>query len=251
MEAKNIQIGPPCSHTFCPLKRCVKLHPILSGLVLILMAGVVLLSIPGSLGHAADVENQWKPAKDKDGIQVYTRPVKGFDFREYRGVTLIKTSVSSLVALVDDITVCSSWIPTCKEGRLLKRLNARETYTYTMNHAPWPVKDRDAIVHNRVSQDPKTKAVTIAMTGKPGYIPREHHFIRVEYLKGFWKFIPKSDGYVQVIYQVLNNPGGGLPAWLVNAAVVSQPFDTLFNMKKKVMEEKYQNAEYNFIKKVK
>jgi len=53
---------------------------------------------------------------------------------------------------------------------------------------------------------------------------------------------------VEVVYQVLSDPSGALPAWLVNSSVISQPYKTLLKMKKVVMLDKYQNARLEFIK---
>ena len=41
-----------------------------------------------------------------------------------------------------------------------------------------------------------------------------------------------DNGQVQVIYQVHNEPGGKIPSWLVNSIVITQPYNTLKNMKK-------------------
>jgi hypothetical protein len=46
---------------------------------------------------------------------------------------------------------------------------------------------------------------------------------------------------------VLSDPGGGLPAWLVNAVSISQPFNTLENLTKIVKDEKYSDAAFDFI----
>ena len=52
---------------------------------------------------AADKEEvKWELAKDKQGVKVYTRKVDGIDFKECKGVITIKTSLTSLVALVSD-----------------------------------------------------------------------------------------------------------------------------------------------------
>ena len=110
-------------------------------------------------------EAKWKLAKNKKGVKVYTRKVEGISFKEYKGVTTIKTSLARLVALAADIEAGPDWIDTCSKGELLKQVNPRESYTYSLNGAPWPVRDRDAVVHNVISQDAKTLAVTIKMTG--------------------------------------------------------------------------------------
>lgn len=190
----------------------------------------------------------WELAKKQDGVTVYTRSVKGSNFKEYKAVTSIKASLPSLVAVVEDVAAYPLWIHTCKEGKLLKRINEKETYNYTINDAPWPVSDRDAAVHNTISQNTGDRVITINIRGIPDYIPEKTGLQRVRKIDGFWRFTPLGDDMVEVLYQVHTEPGGNLPSWLVNSIVVSQPFHTLVNMKKVITQPKYGNAKYSFIK---
>jgi len=190
----------------------------------------------------------WELAKKGKGITVHTREVDGSDFKEYRAVMNIKTSLSSLIALVADISAYPSWIHTCQEGKLLKRISLKEIYAYTINTAPWPVSDRDAIVHNTIIQNNEDRSVIIRIIGVPDYIPPTKGMVRVKMIDGYWRFTPLENSMVQVIYQVHNDPGGDLPPWLVNSVVVSQPYNTLVNMQKIVLRPKYGDAKYEFIK---
>jgi len=189
----------------------------------------------------------WKLEKDANNIKCYTRIVQGSDFKEYKAVTEIKSTLSGLVALIEDMENAPEWIDTCIEGSVLKRLSPKETITYSANGAPWPVDDRDAVVYNRISQEPVTKQVTIELKGKSDYIDEISDRVRIKKLTGFWQLTPKSNDRVEVHYQVHCEPGGNLPSWLVNSVVVDQPYKTLFNMKDYVQKKKYQDKNYGFI----
>lgn len=198
-----------------------------------LKAFLILLGILVSVSvFASDATNGWDLAKESDGIKVYTRNVSDSDFKEFKGVMQVKTTVDALVALVNDAKACPKWIDTCVEGKVLKKVSDNERYCYTLSEAPWPVSDRDAITHSITNRDEKTGAVTINITGAPNYIPEKKGITRVKMIKAMWSFTPKEDGYVEVVYQVHNDPGGSLPAWLINSVAVTQPFNTLRNMRK-------------------
>lgn len=207
------------------------------------IAFLILTALP-SVVHA------WELAKEDstNEIKIYTRKVEGSNFREYKAVMRIKASLSSLVALVDDISACPLWIHTCSEGWLLKRVSPRESYTYTINAAPWPVSDRDAIVLNTISQISPKGPVRIDILGVPDYVPEKKNLVRVKMIKGHWLFTPLGEGITEVLYQVHNDPGGSLPSWLVNSVVVSQPYNTMLNMRKLVNEKKYKDAKFSFIR---
>ena len=106
--------------------------------------------------------------------------------------------------------------------------------------------DRDLITHSRVIQNAKTLAVTILMHSKPSYIPRVKGLIRVPKSIGFWFFKPVKNGRVMVIYQLHSEPGGSIPSWLSNSAVVDMPYNTLRNLRREVV--RYRNARYPMIK---
>jgi hypothetical protein len=207
----------------------------------------MLWSCPGVWAQEKTV---WGLEKDVNRIQCYTRTVKGSNFKEFKAVTEIQSTLSGLVALVADMQNAPEWIDTCIEGRLLKQIAVNETMTYSVNEAPWPVSDRDTVVHNRVSQDSVTRRVTITMEGKPTFIPDTPDRLRIKHLIGFWQFTPKPNGIVSIHYQVHCEPGGHLPSWLVNAAVVDQPYKTLLNMRTYVLKKRYQHQRYPFIKEV-
>ena len=213
----------------------------------ILAISVLLLGACCSESFAADEkEAEWVLAKNKQGVKVYTRKVEGIDFKEFKGIITIKTSLTSLVALVRDVEASPDWVENCSKSEVLKRINTNETYTYSLSKAPWPVKDRDVIVHNVISLDKDTLVVTIKQAGKPDYIKEEKNITRVKRIEGFWQFTPQEGGNVEVVYQVLSDPGGAIPAWLVNSSLVSQPYETLLKMQKVVKREKYQKAKLEF-----
>ena len=210
---------------------------------------IILLALGCSGSFASETKKaKWVLAKDKKGVQVYTRKVEGIDFKEFKGVITIKTSLSSLVALVSDAEASPDWLANCSKSAILKQITPQETYTYSLSKAPWPVMDRDTILHNQIFQDKTTLVVTIRQTGKPDYIKEKKNIARVKRVEGFWQFTPQQDGNVEIVYQVLSDPGGKLPVWLVNSSLVSQPYDTLPKMQKVVKREKYQKATLEFIK---
>jgi hypothetical protein len=190
----------------------------------------------------------WELSKEGSGIEVYTRSVKDSGFKEYKGIMTLKASVSSLVALIDDISAYPQWIDTCIQGKRLKRVSPTESYNYTVNEAPWPISNRDAVVRNTVHQDSGTMVVTVDITGVPDFVPLKYDLVRVKEIRGFWRLRPTGKGEVEVVYQVHSEPGGKLPSWLVNAVVVDQPYRTLLNMKEMVRKPRYKEREYEFIR---
>ena len=190
----------------------------------------------------------WELAKDKNGIKVFTREIAGSQLKEFKGVVQIKTSLESLIALYYDRESSQQWIFACEYSKVLKEISLTEKYIYAESWALWPVSHRDIIIHSVLTQNPDTKEVLITEVGIPDYIPENSDFVRIPEMKGYFKFTPLSDGVVEVTFQSHSNPGGRLPGFLLNVAVVNNPFDTLSNMKEIVQNDKYQQSRFGFLK---
>jgi hypothetical protein len=209
------------------------------------MKFLIALLLTATLSVSAD---DWKLERDRSGIKVYTRRVEGIAFKQYKGIVTLKAPLPTVIAVIEDVDAAPEWVDSCERMELVERVSPTESYTYNYVPAPWPVKDRDAVVHNRITQDEKTYVVTIKQTAKPDKKARIKKAVRVERIEGLWILTPQKDGTTELVYQVLSDPGGGLPAWLVNAVAISQPFNTLENLQEMVLREKYQSATFDFIK---
>lgn len=173
---------------------------------------------------------EWQLSKDANGVQVYTRRVAGSSIKEFKGVMRAYASVAEAVSMIKDANSHSSWMHNTSGSYVVKKISENDIYTYSVNEAPWPVDNRDNVVH-MVFRNEKN-SVTVDMTAEPDFIPTKSSTVRVRKLKGYWKVEDIGSGKVEITQQVLADPGGSLPAWLVNSAVVDNPYYTLLNMKK-------------------
>lgn len=213
-----------------------------SGLLSLAVIGVALVVSPSSAAA------QWKQAKSGDGVTVYTRVVGDSSLKEFKAVTQVKARLAAVVALIDDLDNYRSWFADCKEARTLKRVSPTESYTYFVNRAPFPVSDRDMVLHIQMTQDLATRVINVKLTGEPGYFPTQSGRVRVPKLHGSWRLSPGADGTVLVQYQVHSEPGGSVPDFMANNAVADGPFKTMKNLRKAVQLEKYRTAHPSFIK---
>lgn len=204
----------------------------------------------GALALPCVADSDWKLEKDSDNVQVFTRAVEGSPLKEFKGITTITTSLTSLVALMDDREVSPTWIKDNKEGALIEKVDDSLSYSYNVTAAPWPVKDRDMVIKSVTTQDADTLAVRIELNAEKEGKPEQKGRVRVTEMNGHWAFVPKEGGAVEVTYQLHADPAGKLPNWLINSMVVDMPFHTLKNMQTKVLEDKYQQAQLSSIKNV-
>ncbi|MBC7922591.1 MAG: START domain-containing protein [Ferruginibacter sp.] len=182
----------------------------------------------------------WKLVKDKNGVKVYTRKVEGSALKEFKAVTTVAAPLNSLVALLKDFESYPAWVTDCKAARQLKLVSPTSYYYYAELNAPWPVENRDMVVHFQVQQDSATKAVTCTMAAEPDYLPPQPGNVRIPKLKGTWQLTPQQDGTVEVLHRVHAESGGSIPAWLANSVMTDGPYRTLSNMRNVVTRPAYQ-----------
>ncbi len=189
----------------------------------------------------------WQLKKIENGITIYTRTPENSKYKELKAVYQIKTSLSSIIALLNDFESFPKWVYRCEKSMALKKDSDNHIIRYQTVVAPWPVDNRDMILEVNSFQDKKTKIVYQKVNSIPDYIPLVKGHVRVREFRALWTLIPLKNGFVEVNYELLVNPGGNIPAWLVNLALVDGPFDTSVKMREMLMNEKYQKTTYSFI----
>jgi hypothetical protein len=192
-------------------------------------------------------QKDWELQKSENGISVYTKDQVGSNFKEIKATTNFKHSLSELIGLLTDISSHTLWIYNCKQSKLIKEVSPSEVYYYMETSVPWPASNRDGVLCFKFTQDKETKIVTVASHGVPDILPEIDGVVRVHKLVASWKFIPKADGSVDAEYQINVDPGGSVPAWIVNMFSVEGPYESLTDMKKLLAEDKYKSSKFDFI----
>ncbi len=174
----------------------------------------------------------WELHKNVDGIQVYTRKQEHSNFKQIRIVTTTTNSISAVVSMLRDKGAFHNWVYACKNANYLKILNDTESVHYQYTSMPWPLSDRDAVIHTRIHQDSLTKVVTIGVKALSNYIGTKDKVVRVKKLDAQWTLRPDPlRKTVQIEYVLSINPEGELPAWVVNLGITDGPLKTIKKMK--------------------
>jgi hypothetical protein len=194
----------------------------------------------------AQTSDGWALKNDKDGIKVYYKHTA--DIQEVKLVTSIQSSLSGIIQLFSEVDNYPKWGYKVVSSELLKKVSDNEMYYHSKLDFPWPMEDRDVVMHTRLEQDSKSKAVYSHSTSASTYIPAEKGCIRMVTSTTKWTLIPGPGGWVYVEYYIYSNPGGSIPEWLVNLAIDVGPRETIKNIKTMLQYPKYKNAKLAYIK---
>lgn len=190
---------------------------------------------------------EWKLKKQADGLKVYLRDAENSNIKEVKIETTFDASLSSVIAVLKDVPAYSKWIYKCSAAeRLEPGANTSSVY-YCGIDFPWPLSDRDFIAKSKLRQDPNSKHVFIDVQCAPAYLPEKDGFVRIKKMNINYEFIPLPGNKVKMNYRLHSDPGGALPAWLINLAVDNGPVNTIKGMREMLKEDKYRNAKLAFL----
>lgn len=192
-------------------------------------------------------QDGWKLKTDKDGVQVYQREEATTNYKTVKAICTLKTSLATVATILLDVMRTPEWVYGTKACSLLKQDSPTSLYYYAEMGMPWPVSNRDFIIHIVLSQHPQSKIITVTATNQPSFIPPKKDIVRIQQSSGKWTISPMANGMVRVEYILQVDPGGTLPASLVNMFSYNGPFQSFRNLQKQVNKEPYRNSKLSFI----
>jgi len=112
---------------------------------------------------------------------------------------------------------------------------------------PWPVANRDFVAHLTVNQNPATKIVEIDGPAVAGMVPQKKGIVRIDHSMGKWTIVPIDPNHIKVEYTLHTEPGGSLPAWMVNMFAAEGPMEVFKAIKVQLQKPVYQQAVLSYI----
>jgi hypothetical protein len=182
----------------------------------------------------------WETRLDKDGILVQSRLTAGAKYQEFRAEAEIDATVAQAIALLKDTPACRHWLFRCKESRLIREMSSTERIFYQVTSLPFPAKSRDAIFHAAITFEGPS-SVRVTMSSMPDEVPQTKH-VRVREAFGTYLLEPTRENKLRVTWQQYVDPGGSLPAWLVNSMLTDLPFKSLRAFRERVKQSPYRDA---------
>lgn len=178
---------------------------------------------------------KWKTLTKEAGVTVTLRREKNRQFPTFRGTGRVKANMLDIIAVIQDAGRHSQWLHQCSEGARLKQIDETTQIVYNRIDSPWPVKDRDVVLRGKLDVITPGREVKIRFRAvKTGLKAPVKDVVRMPLLEGHWYMVAMSETKTLVEYQVNADPGGELPAWLVEQASKELPLFTLKNLRKQV-----------------
>jgi hypothetical protein len=188
---------------------------------------VIFLTLP-FIGYSQN-QDEWKKALDKDGIVIHTRQVDGSPFHEFRAETKIPGTIQRFKKIFSNVIDYEDWMPDCKSAELIGTSKENEFTYYMQINAPFPVDNRYTMQH--VQYDEKPGELMVSLTNCENCQPPDTESVRIESAYGSWIVKQENEKEISIRFQYYADPGGDIPAWLVNSFIVKSPYQTLINLR--------------------
>jgi hypothetical protein len=209
------------------------------GVYTILMIGFCLASF-------STAGQDWELKHEEEGIKVYTRPVENSDIKAVKVECTVEATLSQLTAVLLDIPASPEWIYSTKFCRVQKTISSSELIYHSEIDVPWPVSNRDFIVRVKFEQDSITRKLTVDGENLPQYLKAQEDVVRIMHTESNWTVTPRNK-YLDIVFTLHVNPGGSIPAWLINLFATRGPLETFRNLRSQVNKPEYKEASFAFL----
>ncbi|SFM11293.1 START domain-containing protein [Marinobacter zhejiangensis] len=191
--------------------------------------------------NAAD----WSLSTTADNIRIYTIEQPDSSFKAFKAVAIMDVPIENLMAVMIDPTSCTAWVHGCTESYGFGEGSFDDRYAYSVNDMPWPVADRDYVLHIQTDGDRDSGEVVMHLNAVPDHREQFDQYVRVDRSDTLYRFIPEGQ-QTRMIWLQHTDPNGALPSWLVNSLLVDIPVKSLKNLEQVAQLPRYQNHQLDY-----
>lgn len=194
------------------------------------MLRILTVLIIFTFSKSCAAQYNWKLEKQKNGISVYLSDIDGSKFKAVKVECTLPGTYAKLIGILTNVSDFSNWIYKNKTSKLMKQNSSLDFIYYTETHMPWPLSNRDAVIHLQIKTDSLPKFLTITGKGEPDLISRFSSKVRVPHYRSTWKVTMPTSKTLQISYYLEIDPGGSIPAWIANTFAEKGPYETFSNI---------------------
>jgi hypothetical protein len=193
-------------------------------------ATITILLLAASFVITPAFSQDWKLSKNKNGISVYLSSVKGSDYKIIKVECTFEGTYDKLVAILKDVSHHKDWVYNNKTAWVVKTVSPNEFYYYTETTLPWPSSNRDVVVHTTITRDSLNRFLRIRSVDHTGMVEEKSGKVRVANSDVNWVVTAPTATTIHIVYSMEADPGGSIPAWLVNSFADKGPYESFIKL---------------------
>jgi hypothetical protein len=181
----------------------------------------------------------WQVTSQKDGITVYKKDMPGTSLIALRGETVIEEGMPRIVGVLENVERAKEWMANIAESYNIEKKTETDRWEYNRTKTPWPLQDREFVIHTltRLIKGPEPLLVIEMVSGENPKKPHTPGVVRGELIDS--RFILKYIGArkTHLTCEILADPKGAIPKWVVNLFQSKWPVDTINGLKKQLQKQ--------------
>lgn len=193
---------------------------------------LILFFFTSAISLFAQKDSNTKLAVDKENIKIYLTKLDTTPFKEYRAEMTVNANIDSVSKQILDINSLQKWNYKTRKSELIKKVSDTCWIFYMNHHLGWPIQDRDHVSRVTLIKKKDEQIITIMPANK--MVEEKEDIVRIKYFKGYWYLKKLEKDKTLVVQQVYGNPGGSIPAFMVNMVVTKGPFESFVELRKRV-----------------
>ena len=212
----------------------------LSILILLLLPVLVISQDVSSMVDASDTLNEetWELSSEKPGIKVYTRIPENSNIKELRIKVDLKGDMDTLLNIVNDANNFGSWVYKCADSSPVTPPEGYNMAYAATTDFPFPMSDRELVAYSKQWLDEKGRIHTHTICA-PDAIPVKSGIVRIQAYEARWLIEQVDEENIHVDYVSFVDPGGHIPAWIINLALTAGPMKTFEKLIDQVEKKSY------------
>jgi len=184
---------------------------------------------------------KWEEVRGANAVKVFAAEIAGSDVVAFRGESVIEAPLIKLVAAFYNMERKREWMHDLKEIKILRYSNRNERVEYYLSKTPWPLDDRDFVYRAKffLSPDKKTFDLLIENAQDPA-APERESVVRGTLQHSYYQMVASPDGKsTKIVVEILADPKGFVPKWLVNIFQRSWPVNTISGLRSLVTDSTF------------
>jgi len=182
---------------------------------LMCLVPVVLFPVTAALAQ----QESWEKVVDDDQLSVWTRPRADSSYKEARGEVVINASAQKIFSVIVSAETCIHWVYSCVESHVISRPIPQDGIVYMRTNSLWPISDRDSVFYAKTFYNPERGEFKTEMEHRNDVLAPVEGVVRITAMRGSWTVTQISPDQSKVVFWSHVEPGGLLPAALVNLAL--------------------------------
>jgi len=205
-----------------------------------------LNDIEGDLKELSLQGLAWELRSDKQGVKVQTSNYPNSNFLAVKTSMKVDARLQDITNLVLLNDGCHEGSSTCESVSKVREISPQNYYQYVVSNFPWPLRNRDMLLHVQVRQDEQGNVIINGYSDPEKYALQEK-LVRIKQMQVLWLLTPLNDGQVMIEHFIHSDPEGNIFSWVFNDAIDKVPLETFQNIRRLLEIPKYQNRSLSYI----